>query len=191
MGLKESAKKFWKFLWESDSIWSWIILFIIAFATVRLVIFPVLGLALGGTSLPLVVVESQSMEHQGNFEDWIGGFGDWYFQRNFTREDLSKFIFTNGLSKGDIVVTKKVNDYKVGDIIIFKVPAQATPIIHRVINYNSKEDTFETKGDNNHGQLIYEGSVKRSQIISKAVLRVPKLGWIKLAAVELIRSIFK
>ena len=191
MQIKKGAKTFWHFLWESDSLWSWVVLFIIAFALVRLVIFPTLGAALGGTPLPLVVVESKSMEHSNSLEDWIGAFGDWYFKRNITREDLAKFKFSDGIDKGDIIVTRKVKEYYVGDVIIFKVPIQSTPIIHRIVGYRPEDDTFETKGDNNYEQLMQEKVIKRDQIVSKAVLKIPKLGWIKLAVVETIRSLSK
>lgn len=55
-------KKIWKFLWKSESILSWIVDIIIIFLLVKFLILPGIGLALG-TSLPLVIVESGSMEH--------------------------------------------------------------------------------------------------------------------------------
>lgn len=189
MKIKERAKRFWSFLWESESIWSWVALFLIAFALVRFIIFPVLGLVLGGTTLPLVVVESRSMEHQGSFEDWLGSHGEWYFERNFTRENLLAFEFIDGLDKGDIVVTKKVDSYNVGDIIIFQTSVQRTPIIHRIVGYDWIGNDFETKGDNNQEQLLYEKEIEPEQILSKAVLRIPKIGWIKLAIVESLRAL--
>ncbi len=189
MSLKTGLKRFWKFLWESDSWASWITLLVIAFLLVRLVIFPVLGLALGGTELPLVVIESQSMEHSGSFEDWLGSHGEWYFENNISREEMISWEFREGLDKGDIVITKKVENYKIGEVIIFKVKEQKTPIIHRIVKYDDQEDEFETKGDNNIDQIPYERAIGQDQIVSKALVRIPKIGLIKVYLVERLRAL--
>ena len=192
MSLKKSLKDGWDFLWNSNSFSSWIALLLICFVVVRFILFPVLGFALGGTPLPLVVVESSSMEHQGGFDSWWEKKGDWYKQRNFTKEEVSSWDFSNGLDKGDIVVSKRLKEYvnyKVGDVIIFRTPSQKTPIIHRIIGKDKNFFSFRTKGDNNPGQNFYENDVLEEYVVSKAVLRIPKLGWIKLVFVELIRLI--
>lgn len=188
MTIKESAKKTWKFLWHSDSPWSWLTDLVIAFILVRFIIFPVLGLIFA-TSLPLVVVESGSMEHHGTFEDWWGRFGSWYPEHNITRSQFETFSFINGFDKGDIIVSQGEKEYHVGDVVIFKTPVQSTPIIHRIVSYNKNFQTFATKGDNNPSQLSAELAISKENIISKAIFRVPKVGWIKLVFVEAFRFI--
>jgi signal peptidase I len=189
---KSAVKQVWHFLWESDSVWSWVIDFILAFLLVRFIVYPLLGLILS-TSLPLVVVESGSMEHHGSFEDWWGRFGEWYEKNNMTREDLKSWSFPDGFNTGDIMITKGMGEYanyNVGDVLIFKIPSQNTPIIHRAIKKNPNFYAFETKGDNNPDQAPYEKDVREKQVISKAAYRIPYLGWIKLFFVKLIRGQF-
>ena len=182
MGL---MKDVWTFLWESDSIWSWIADFALAFILVRFVFFPLMGIIFS-TSLPLVVVESGSMEHNGPFDSWWQEKGQWYLDHNITKEQFLSYPFPNGFNKGDIIVTRGADNYQRGEIIIFQTSVQTTPIIHRVI-YQNEDLTFATKGDHNTYQLPYETSTPRSRIISKAVFRIPYLGWLKLFFVELLK----
>lgn len=172
-------KKIWDFLWNSNSILSWIIDFILIFLLVKFVIFPLFGLMLG-TSLPFVIIESGSMEHQGDFDSWFSLHGSWYLDKNISKEKVYSWDFNNGLDMGDIVIVRgnKNQDYEIGDIIIFSVPKQTTPIIHRIVG--KTEHYYSTKGDHNDGQNYYEGMVFREQVIGKAALRIPKLGWFKL-----------
>jgi signal peptidase I len=55
-------KKIWRFLWNDDSIWSWVINIILAFILIKFVVYPLLGL-LFATGFPIVAVVSGSMEH--------------------------------------------------------------------------------------------------------------------------------
>ena len=57
-------KKTWHFIWEDDSVWSWIVNIILAIVLIKFIIYPGLGLVLG-TSYPIVAVVSDSMEHSG------------------------------------------------------------------------------------------------------------------------------
>ena len=63
MDLKTILKKIWWFIWESDSIWSWIVNIILAFIIIKFLVYPGLGLLLQ-TSYPVVAVVSGSMEHK-------------------------------------------------------------------------------------------------------------------------------
>ena len=56
-------KKLWRFIWHSNSIWSWIANVIIAFVLIKFIIYPGIGLILG-TSYPVVAVMSESMDHR-------------------------------------------------------------------------------------------------------------------------------
>ena len=52
-----NIKDFWKWLWNSDSPWSWVVFFILAFILIRVVFFSLASFATGST-LPFVVIES-------------------------------------------------------------------------------------------------------------------------------------
>ena len=178
-------KKIWHFIWEEDSILSWLVDLILAFIIVQFIFFPLLG-AILASPLPMVVVESTSMLHETDFSGFWEKYGSFYENSNITKEMFSQFSFQNGFDKGDIMIIKGQNDYSIGDIIVFKIPQQSTPIIHRII---SKEGgIYSTKGDHNPTQLSYEKSISKEQIIGKAVGKIPKLGWIKMVFVDFFRQ---
>jgi len=60
---KKLAKKFWHFIWEDDSLASWIVTAVLAFILIKFLVYPGLGFLLG-TSHPIVAVVSGSMEHK-------------------------------------------------------------------------------------------------------------------------------
>ncbi len=90
-------------------------------------------------------------------------------------------------AKGDILILQgaPANQIKVGDIIVFSPGPQQTPVVHRVIEENP-DGTFQTKGDNNNGQLSFEKSIAPSQIHGKTILIIPYLGWLKLGMMEFL-----
>ncbi|MCX6748347.1 MAG: signal peptidase I [Candidatus Pacearchaeota archaeon] len=198
MGIKESWKKIWKFLWHDDSLASWVVSLILAFIIVKFIFFPLLSLVFG-TSLPLVIVESESMHHPGflgnvigtagYFNQWWRDKGNWYEGEGINKTQVESWGLKNGLEMGDIIIAKRKGNLKIGDVIIFNAD-QTHPIIHRIINIKKKEDGiyYSTKGDNNSGQLNVEKEIHESQIIGKAIFRIPKLGWIKLGFVKLFQA---
>ena len=184
-------KKVWDFMWNSNSIWSWIVDIVLMFLIVKFVLLPLCGLILA-TSTPLMIIESGSMTHEGNLDSWFSVHGQWYLDNNITKAEIEKWPWHNGLYKGDIMIIKglKNYDYKKGDVIVFRVQNQGTPIIHRLIDIKTDENNetiFMTKGDHNDGQLPYELNIKKEQLHGKAVVQIPKLGWVKLFFVELFR----
>jgi len=194
MTFKETLKKIWDFLWHSNSIWSLIVDVLLIFLIVKFLLLPGVGWILG-TSLPLVIVESGSMTHEGDFNQWWQLHGDWYEQRNISKDIVYSWNFNDGMEKGDIILVQgnKNRDYKIGDVIIFKVPENSVPIIHRVVGIHQEqlsigEYTFyETKGDHNDGQHPYETRIPPQYVLGKSILRIPYLGWIKLFFVELFK----
>jgi len=177
-------RELWNFLWNSDSAWSWIIDLILAFIIVKWIFFPLLSLIFA-SSLPMVVVESTSMVHETNFDGFWSEYGKFYEEIGIFKSGFEKFSFKNGFNKGDIMAIHGQQDYRVGDIIVFRVSQQSTPIIHRIIKVEN--ETYSTKGDHNPDQLNYEKSIQKSQVIGKAVGRIPMLGWLKLIFVEIFR----
>ena len=181
-----SLKKFWNFLWNGNSFLSWITFLIIIFIFIKFIFFPILSLVFG-TSLPIVIVESCSMYHDYNFNDWWERNKEWYEESDITKEEFSAFPLKNGFNKGDIFFIIGVNSEKIklGDVIIFDNVQSKRPIIHRVVNL----DPLETKGDNNIAQIPFEVDIDQINILGKATfVRIPFIGWIKLIFFEPLRS---
>ncbi len=155
------------------------------------------------TGTPVVAVYSCSMEHNTysnwwyycnsrpedvcgkdasgintqDFDQYWDLCGDWYMQRNITKEEFTSFPFHNGLEVGDMVLVANTGDVEVGDIIVFATSYRQVPIIHRVV----QDDPLLTKGDNN-GSPDNFGSVT---VYGKAIFRIPLLGWVKIMFTQL------
>lgn len=201
---KSIFSRVWNFLWNDNSIWSWIISLVLAFIIVKFILFPGMSLILS-TPLPLVVIESSSMHHSGSLIMGLTGFAVtdedsvqfwynnsvWYEDNNISLGEIEKWRFNTGLDKGDIIMVygTKASKLKVGDVIIFDA-GQRNPIIHRVVGIKQDNGNinFSTKGDNNAGQLTFETSIPSDAVLGKAVVRVPKIGWVKLVFVEIVRA---
>jgi signal peptidase I len=164
-----------------DSVISWIVNIILAFLIVKFLIYPGLGLALG-TGYPVVAVVSSSMHHNGNFDEWFTEKGEWY---NLDKEEIRKWIFSDGFNSGDIIFLKGANDIEVGDVIVF-VGNSKNPIIHRIVEVH--DDYYVTKGDNNDDSYIAlgESHIEKNQIIGEAFGRVPILGYVKIIFSEVL-----
>ncbi len=206
--------KIWYFIWYEDSLASWVVNIILAFILIKFLIYPGLGLIMG-TSLPVVAVVSESMDHdyvkdscnpryilcgevitnKDNKQEYWETCGEWYEDQGITQEAFSDYKLSKGFSKGDIIVLrgKKPENIAVGDIVVFQAQ-KPYPIIHRVV---AKEQTatgyiFETKGDHNQYQItetgLNEKMVHENLIIGTAAARVPWLGWVKIAVVDLIQG---
>jgi len=190
--IKRVLKKTWHFIWEDDSIWSWIVNIILAFVLIKYIVYPGLGLILS-TSYPIVAVVSSSMEHDGSFDDWWSSRGGWYASYDVTKDDFLDFDFRNGFNKGDIMILygTEAKDIQIGDIIVFR-SRRPDPIIHRVVKKWEGDGGyyFQTKGDHNADSIasgsLNEMSINEEQYLGRAVVRVPLLGYVKIWFVELI-----
>ncbi|MBS3124579.1 signal peptidase I [Candidatus Woesearchaeota archaeon] len=191
---KKFLNDFWYIVWKDESIKGWIISIIFIFLVIKLVFFPLMNLTTG-TRLPLAIVESCSMYHQGNlfsdYNSWWTRHENKYLDIQLNKEEFKNFIFKNGFSKGDIlfIIKAKPEKLEIGDVIIFD-GGRKNPIIHRVINVTQKNEkyTFSTLGDNNDGQLSVEKEINSEELIGKAVFRiVPGFGWAKLIFYEPLR----
>ncbi|MBL7059147.1 hypothetical protein ISS08_01725 [Candidatus Pacearchaeota archaeon] len=103
---KEFLKKFWFILWKDDSFKGWLFSVIFLIAFILLIFFPSLKL-ITGTNLPLAIVESCSMYHEGNLfsdtEAWYERHDSKYENYIINYLDWENFIFKNGFNKGDIL----------------------------------------------------------------------------------------
>ncbi|MBI2548899.1 signal peptidase I [Candidatus Woesearchaeota archaeon] len=195
-------KRFWHFLWYEDSWLSWIVNVILAFVIIKFLVYPGLGFLLG-TTHPIVAVVSGSMEHDGSFDDWwhssalcgndLCSQEDYYMQYSITKEEFQEFRFPNGFNKGDIMVLlgTPARSLEAGDVIVFQ-SKRTDPIIHRIINVDGQQGKaiFQTKGDHNQQSIasssLDEINIREEQIIGRAVLRIPYLGYIKIWFVQLL-----
>ena len=177
MKIKEIWKRFISYI-KKDTWDSWLVSLVLVFVFIKFIFFPLLSL-ITGSPLPLVVVESCSMYHETNFDDWWFRNSAWYEQNGISKSDFMQYPFKSGLNKGDIIITWNYGEYKKGDILIFSAPTKY-PLIHRIIS----DKKISTKGDHNPGQLDVENEISNDKIIGKAVARIPLLGWLKLIFFE-------
>jgi len=185
-------KKFWWFVWEDESIWSWIVNVLLAFLLIKFIVYPGLGLIFA-TSHPIVAVVSGSMTHDEGFDQWWMLNSGFYERFGITKEEFKGYPFRNGFKRGDIMVLFGRSSDKVeqGDVLVFR-SGRPDPIIHRVIR-KWEEPTgtyFQTKGDHNYDSIsspdLNELRVGGDQAIGIAVLRIPYLGYIKIWFVDLL-----
>ena len=183
-------RKAWWFIWEDDSLLSWVVNVILAFVLIKFVVYPGLGFMLA-TTHPIVAVVSGSMEHDGGFERWWGTQESWYVQRGITKDMFKGFPLSHGFNRGDIMVLHGKETVEVGDVIVFQ-STLPDPIIHRVIAKG--DEYYQTKGDHNPDMNPNEQKILPEQLIgyqkygkgSVAVLRIPFLGYLKIWAVNML-----
>jgi len=184
--IKKNVKESWNWIWNSDSVLSWVVALALIFVVVKFVFFPTLSL-ITGSSLPLAGVESSSMDHQIakddsevlslcgkvyskeekeyiDFDEYWDVCGSWYEEREITKEIFSRFTLKNGFKKGDIIIVWGRFKPKLGDIIIFKPNVGSSaprPIIHRIVSIGDKngESVIQTKGDHNEKQLTAPNNI--------------------------------
>lgn len=209
-------KAFWKFIWEEDSLLSWLVNVVLAFVLIKFIVYPALGFILG-TGYPIVAVVSGSMEHKIvedsnnrysicdsnyftqpdtlNYDEYWAVCGSWYEKINISKEKFASFRFRNGFNTGDIMILigEKPKDIEVGEVIVFWGTGRPDPIIHRVVAVNSINGKYyyQTKGDHNQDSFagIGETSISEDRVLGKALIRVPYLGWVKILFVRGIQYI--
>ncbi len=183
--------KFWNFVWNDNSIWSWIFNAALAFILIKFLVYPGLGLVLD-TKSPVVAVISDSMRHNAGFEDWWVGAEKTYAKFNISKEDFTSFKMSNGFKKGDLVLLKgkKPENIRVGNVLVFK-GTTPEPIIHRVVKKWKVGDTyyFSTKGDANSGQRDEETEISQDRIIGTGWIRMPYIGYVKIIFTEFVSAI--
>ena len=186
---KKFWKKFWFVVWKDESFKGWVISIIFIFVLIKFVFFQVLSLTTG-TELPLAIVESCSMYHEGNllsnYNEWSKNHEGKYSKFEIGEQEFKDFKFKKGFNKGYILLVTGVNPkkLKIGDVVIFDGGAN-NPIIHRIIEIDLDKNTFSTIGDNNNGQLSFEKNIPTEKIIGKAQFKIaPYLGWMKLIFFE-------
>jgi signal peptidase I len=147
------------------------------------------------TDLPVVAVVSGSMVHdeltEMNHYQWLEKkFG-------YNRSFIDSWPIANGFEIGDLPIIQGSENYKVGDIIVFSVPCESSPIIHRIV-YINEDGTYQTKGDHNPDQITKccgtnvcytEKNISKDQIHGKVIFIIPKLGYFKVVFSEIVDGI--
>lgn len=203
MSFRDLLKQSWHFIWEDDSIWSWLANIVLAFFLIKFIVYPGLGYILG-TSFPIVAVVSSSMEHTNTFQNWwnttccsdqkcfVQKTQQNIYQRwDITKEKYVTYPYTSGFNKGDIMILAG-GDITIGDVIVFAAEHRSDPIIHRLVNVNTiaGKPFYNTQGDNNCGSIAdFEKNIPQERIIGKAIMRIPLLGWLKIMFVEFLTMI--
>jgi len=135
------------------------------------------GLAFAlATDMPVVAVVSESMEHDDSIE--IDHYQWLKTNMGYSRDFVDSWPIAGGFLRGDMPIVQSQSEYAVGDVIVYSIPNQNTPIIHRIIKVNN-DGSYVTKGDNNPNLLPFESSVKESQIHGRVIFIIPKLGYFK------------
>jgi len=121
------------------------------------------------------------MQHDNPEETFYGWLED---RLGYNKSYIDSWPFNNGFSVGDMPVVIGSESYNVGDVVVYDAK-QAAPIIHRIIKAND-DGTYQTKGDNNPGQLAFESNIDLNQIKGKVIFIIPKIGYIKIALINLL-----
>ncbi len=203
------AKLVWHFLWNEDSLASWLANLVIAFVVIRYAVYPILGVILG-TGFPIVAVVSSSMDHgiadgkicgqqmdefHESFDNYWDLCGHWYKDIGISKEQFRKYPFPGGFYKGDVIVLWRANRNNVGlgDVLVF-VGNKPQPIIHRVVKGWEEDGNkfYQTKGDHNSDSIsgdMGEKKISEERMLGKAIFRVPYLGWLKILFVDAVRPL--
>jgi signal peptidase I len=82
------------------------------------------------------------------------------------------------LNDHDVVLVRKRDAYKVGDVIAYRTPRQVgipARVIHRIVG-GSAEDGYVTRGDNRGIDDAWHPTPR--DIIGSRIVRLPRAGWI-------------
>jgi len=138
------------------------------------------------TNLPVVAVISSSMTHDDTtpvvFYKWLED------NLGYNRTYIDSWPIKDGFVIGDLPIIEGAKDYNVGDVIVYSVPGQKVPIIHRIIRINS-DGSYTTKGDHNPNLLPFEGAVRKEQIHGKVIFIIPKLGYFKVVLTKFVGTV--
>lgn len=75
------------------------------------------------------------------------------------------------LHANDLVIIRKASDYRVGDIAVYQTGG--TPVIHRIVDYDSNSGIVVTKGDANNAE---DEPISTSRLKGKLAFSIPFIG---------------
>jgi len=145
-----------------------------------------MGIALH-TDLPVVAVVSGSMVHDSStptvFYKWLED------NLGYNKTYIDSWPVQDGFLIGDLPIIEGAKNYSVGDVVVYSIPGQSVPIIHRIIKINS-DSTYTTKGDHNDRSIVFGGgyseyAIKPSWVHGKVIFIIPKLGYFKVILTDI------
>jgi len=144
-----------------------------------------LGLVLG-TDLPVVAVVSDSMTHDVTAS--VRHYEYLQEKYGYTQEEVDSWPITGGFLKGDalVVIGTGIDELKPGDVIVYDIQEQSTPIVHRIVEIDEDGDII-TKGDHNPSHDPWAPT----NIHGKAVAVIPFLGWPKLLLTTTLEGLLR
>ena len=214
----KSLKKFWNYIWYDDSFMSYVLNFVFAFLFIKFLFFPVIGFALNN-DFPIVAIVSGSMEHKIvdnrvcdvyvkdikneklSIDSWWEYCGNYYVKNyNLTLDDFEDYDYKNGLNVGDVMILygKSPENIEVGEVLVFEPQNRVWyeshgPVIHRIVKKWQDEGGkyhFQTKGDHNPSSTQnFEGDISEDKVFAVAAVRIPFIGYAKLALNNVIMGI--
>ena len=137
MDLVDNLKKIWNFLWNDDSLLSWVVNIVLAFILIKFIVYPGLGFLLS-TTHPVVAVVSESMEHKtvpacANINSQSGKCENYRYilcdksydvkQRvnyDFFWKDCGGWYEERGISKNDFTEFRFNHGFNKGDIMVLR-----------------------------------------------------------------------
>lgn len=94
---------------------------------------------------------------------------------------VSSDSMSPAINKGDLVFTKPVQfeNVKVGDVLTFTKQGSEKWFSHRVIEINTTEKSFKTKGD--HNNVKDPGYTSFDAVVGRVEKKIPFVGFLPLA----------
>jgi signal peptidase I len=77
-----------------------------------------------------------------------------------------------GLRQGDLVVLRRADDYRVGDVVAYRSAVLHRTVLHRIVAIRDGHYTF--RGDNN--RFRDPGTATRGELVGREWIRLPLLG---------------
>ncbi|MFA5333624.1 MAG: hypothetical protein WC376_03955 [Candidatus Nanoarchaeia archaeon] len=162
MKVKKALRSFWKFYWKDNSFLSYVFFIVFTYLAFKYFLYPGFLLVTGLSDV--LAIMTPSMEHSGNESVY---FYDYYEELGYSPDS---FDFDNGLNIGDVIFVKKVENYSVGEVIVFKSPYYENKLVHRV----AQIEPLRTKGDNNAVSFIFDTVI--TEVYGKVVFKIPFFG---------------
>ena len=93
---------------------------------------------------------------------------------------VSSDSMSPAINKGDLVFTKEVSfeDIQVNDVLTFTVEGSHKWYSHRVIEINTEEKSFRTKGD--HNNVADPGFMSFDAVVGRVEKKLPLIGFVPL-----------
>lgn len=135
-------------------------------------------------------VVSNSMLHWNSNDSWL--YEETYYAmwetENYSREEIMAFPFSGGFEMGDCIIAVNVDNFSIGDVVVWSPPGTGKVLTHRLIYDNGSvlgllADNTGIRSENITEHFADIGTkiefnlkrVRRDEVQEKAVSIIPKL----------------